>query len=151
MTRDAGRRAFTLVEALIILIILGVLVATVVPQFSSAAAEAKHSALRFNLHTMRQQIEVYKTQHAGRVPALARFADQMTRPTDIDGATTGPDLIFGPYFQGQIPANPFSGSSVLVGVAKWGVEPSGPRAGGAGWQYDQSTGVIYPNNPEYYR
>jgi len=22
--------------------------------------------------------------------------------------------------------------------------------GGAGWQYDQTTGSFYPNNPEYY-
>ena len=151
MSRARRRSAFTLIEALIILIIMAVLAATISPQFSSSTTEAKHSALRFNLHTMRSQIEAYKAQHAGEVPSLAAFADQMTRPTNIDGATTGAELIYGPYFQGQIPANPFTGSNALVAVAKADAEPTAPIAGGAGWQYDQSTGVIYPNNPEYYR
>ena len=151
MSRAPRRSAFTLIEALIILIIMAVLAATIIPQFSSSTTEAKHSVLRFNLHTMRQQIEAYKAQHAGNVPALAGFANQMTSPTNIDGATTGTDLTCGPYFQNQIPANPFTGTNAVAAVAKPGVEPTAPIAGNAGWQYDQSTGAIYPNNPEYYR
>ncbi len=144
------RNAFTLIEVLIVVIIMAVLAATIIPQFSSSTDDAKESSLLFNLHTIRSQIEMYKVHHAGDVPSLANFEDQMTNPTDIDGNTTGTDLDYGPYFQGEVPANPFNNSSDLVAVATEGTEPSAVVAGGAGWQYDESTGGFYPNNSEYY-
>ncbi len=150
MNRDCRRNAFTLIEVLIVVIIMAVLAATIIPQFSSSTTDAKESSLKFNLHTIRSQIEMYKVHHMSKVPALATFVNQMTKATDIDGNTTGTNLIYGPYFQGQVPANPFNGSSTLVAVATAGTEPTAIVAGGAGWQYDATTGGFYPNNSEYY-
>lgn len=145
------RRAFTLIEVLIVVIIMAVLAATIIPQFSSSTTDAKTSSLKFNLHTIRSQIEMYKVHHASKVPGLATFLEQMTKPTDINGATTGTNLIYGPYFQGQVPANPFNASNALVAVATAGKEPTAVVAGGAGWQYDETTGGFYPNNAEAYQ
>jgi prepilin-type N-terminal cleavage/methylation domain-containing protein len=144
------RQAFTLIEVLIVVIIMAVLAATIIPQFSSSTDDAKHSSLRFNLHTIRSQIEMYKVHHLGKVPTLANFKAQMCEKTDVNGTKTG-ELLYGPYIQGDIPANPFNGSNAIVAVAAPGVEPTGVVAGGAGWQYDETTGNFYPNNPEYYQ
>jgi general secretion pathway protein G len=149
MAGNKLQRAFTLIEVLIVVVIMAVLAATIIPQFSSSTTDAKESSLGFNLHTIRSQIEMYKLHHNGKVPTFNDFAVQMTEKTDINGTQTG-ELLFGPYFQGDVPANPFNGSNALVKVATAGTEPNAVVAGGAGWQYDETTGGFYPNNPEYY-
>lgn len=143
--------AFTLIEVLIVVIIMTVLAATIIPQFSSSTTDAKESSLQFNLHTIRSQIKMYKVQHAGKVPELAKFEDQITKSTAINGNTTGTDLDYGPYYQGKFPINSFNNSSDIVAVATIGTEPTGVVVGGAGWQYDETTGGFYPNNAEYYQ
>jgi general secretion pathway protein G len=150
MRTDNRRNAFTLIEVLIVVIIMAVLAATIIPQFSSSTNDAKDSAVKFNLHAIRSQIEMYKVHHTGKVPLLATFTDQMTKPTDVNGATTGTNLIYGPYFQGQVPANPYTGTNTLVAVAAAGKDATAVVAGGAGWQYDESNGSFFPNNAEYY-
>ena len=49
------RYAFTLVELLIVVIILGILAAVVIPQFSDASTDARVSSLTTNLATIRGQ------------------------------------------------------------------------------------------------
>ncbi len=144
-----NRNAFTLIEVLIVVIIMAVLAATIIPQFSSSTEDAKRSTLEFNLHTIRSQIELYKVHHLGQPPTLAEFARQMTEATNVQGGFDG-DTPYGPYIQGEIPVNPFNQSREVVGVATAGTAPDGVVAGGAGWQYDETTGWFYPNNPEWY-
>jgi general secretion pathway protein G len=152
MSAYGRRSAFTLIEVLVVVIIMALLAATIIPQFSSSTTDAKKSSLEFNLHTIRSQIEMYKVHHNNNAPSLANFTDQMTKPTDISGSTTGAaeDLIYGPYLKGKIPENPFVGSNALVTVATAGEEPTDIVSGGAGWQYDESNGGFFPNNSEYY-
>jgi general secretion pathway protein G len=150
MGHNTTRAGFTLIEVLIVVIIMAVLAATIIPQFSSSTNDAKESSLKFNLHTIRSQIELYKVHHLGKYPSFANFVDQMTKPTNVNGETTGSNLIYGPYIQGEIPANPFNGSNVVVRVATPGQVPTGPNGEG-GWQYDETNGGFYPNNPEYYQ
>jgi len=142
-------KAFTLIEVLIVVIIMAVLAATIIPQFSTSTTDAKESSLKFNLHTIRSQIEMYKAQHLNNCPTFAKFDVQMTEASDINGLKVG-DLDFGPYIQGELPENPFVGSNAIVAVAAAGVEPIAIVAGGAGWQYDESNGGFFPNNAEYY-
>ncbi len=150
MREGYGRRAITLYEILVIAAIVAVTLGTVVPQFLPSSDDPKLSSLQFNLHTVRSQIARYRLQHGGNFPTLAHFAEQMTKPTDVHGATTGAELIYGPYFQGQVPRNVFNGSNAVAAVAKPGQEPLSAVSGGAGWQYDETTGGFYPNHAEYY-
>ncbi len=145
MSRNSPRNAFTLIEVLIVVIIMAVLAATIIPQFSSSTNDAKSSSVAFNLQTIRSQIQLYMVQHLGATPPLATFTAQMTGPTDVNGNTTGTNLIYGPYFQGEVPTNPFNGSNTLVAVATAGTVPTGPNGTTAGWQYDATTGGFYPN------
>ena len=127
----AARRAFTLVELLIVVVILGILAAVVIPQFSDASDDARLSALQENLAVIRKQIDIYKIQHQGRLPELDKFTDQMTSKTDVTGKPIGGGK-FGPYLQ-AIPLNPFSNPPSNE------VKNDSPSIKNA-WYYDESTG-----------
>lgn len=126
------RNAFTLVELLIVVVILGILAAVVIPQFSDASTDAKFSSLGTNLATVRGQIELYKLQHNGAYPTDEKtFSDQMTKKTNADGTTTGTPTL-GPYLQ-RIPNNPYSNDN--------SIGKKGDAAGSSGWIYDNSGGA----------
>ena len=62
--------AFTLVEILIVVIILGILAAVVVPQFSGASQDATGATLKSTLDVLKDRIDFEKHQSAtGQYPA----------------------------------------------------------------------------------
>ncbi|MEJ5259440.1 MAG: prepilin-type N-terminal cleavage/methylation domain-containing protein [Anaerohalosphaeraceae bacterium] len=124
-----AKKGFTLVEILIVVVILGILAAIVIPQFSQASTEAKLNSCRSSLQSLRSQIELYKIQHNDQPPALASFAAQMTGKTNPDGTAGG---TLGPYLQ-KVPRNPWNNSETLAAT----------DASGVGWVYDEATGAIY--------
>ncbi|MFQ6036674.1 MAG: type II secretion system protein, partial [Sedimentisphaerales bacterium] len=81
-----AKSGFTLVEILIVVVILGILAAIVIPQFTEASTEAKLNSLMSDLQTFRSQIELYKVQHNDNPPTAANFVAQMTETSDISGA-----------------------------------------------------------------
>ncbi len=114
MTRKS--RGFTLVEILIVVIILGILAAIVIPQFTNASNDARNNSVASTLQTMRSQIELYKIQHADTPPAQGSLVTLLTMKTDTTGnttvsqtATTG---VLGPYVQ-TFPTNPINGLSAV--------------------------------------
>jgi len=138
--RHHSHRAFTLVEVLIVVIVLGILAAIVIPQFSEASTDAKTSALTTNLATIRGQIQLYKLQHNDTFPTFAAFVNQMTQYTDIAGAAqAAKDAThnLGPYLL-SIPNNPFTSPlSNTVG---------NDDAVATAWYYDQTTGEFKAND-----
>jgi general secretion pathway protein G len=120
MRTNKKNSGFTLVEILIVVVILGILAAIVIPQFSQASLEARESSLISNLQTIRSQIELYKIQHLEVLPTVANFDTVMTTVTDINGAawvdlpTSG--TAYGPYMR-KVPDNPFSNGNTVDGVA----------------------------------
>ncbi|HOQ04065.1 MAG TPA: prepilin-type N-terminal cleavage/methylation domain-containing protein [Anaerohalosphaeraceae bacterium] len=132
-----AKKGFTLVEILIVVVILGILAAIVIPQFSQASTEAKLNSCRSSLQSLRSQIELYKIQHNDNPPALADFAAQMTTYSDANGNTNATKdvangFIYGPYMQ-RVPKNPWNDSDTLAAA----------DAAGVGWVYDEGTGAIY--------
>ncbi len=149
-----ARKALTLIEVLIVVVIMAILAAVVIPQFASSTDDARASALQFNLHTLRSQIELYKAQHFGRAPELINNdLPQLTSATNAQGeiGAPGPNYPFGPYIQGALPPNPYDGKNRVVQVTTPGQVPTAPADNQGGWQYDPTTGTIYPNNPEYFQ
>jgi general secretion pathway protein G len=152
MSKNFRRNAFTLIEVLIVVIIMAVLAATIIPQFSSSTKDAKESNLKFNLHTLRSQIEMYKEHHLGKYPPAATsddFAKQMTQKSKQD-TTLDTNGAYGPYVTGEIPANPLN-SSNAVAILSGDTEPTGATGGTEGWQYNPTHGWFYPNNAEYFQ
>jgi prepilin-type N-terminal cleavage/methylation domain-containing protein len=130
-----NRSAFTLVEVLIVVVIMAILAATIIPQFTDSTKEAKASTSRFNLHTLRSQIELYKAHHNGAVPDPLT---DLTIATDADGNTPGE---FGPYVR-EIPVNPFSNTNTVTATTATQASPPAAATGG-GWLYNATTGDIF--------
>lgn len=135
MLTSRRRSGFTLVEVLMVAVILAILAVIVVPQFSDASTDVKHSAVQATLHTVRSQLELYKAQHAGKYPTRAAFADAMTKKTKADGTVDASDGQFGPYLL-QVPINPVDSISTLASS----------QDGTGGWFYDETSGVFKSND-----
>lgn len=131
--RGADVRAFTLVELLIVVVILGILAAIVIPQFSDASGDAKISSITSDLLVVRRQIGLYRLQHNGSYPPFAQFEVLMTSKSNADGTLTGTPA-YGPYIP-RLPINPFTNGSDLGTGA----------CGSSSWFYDESTGEFRPN------
>ena len=147
------RKAFTLIEILIVVVIMAVLAAVIIPQFSASTRDASESTLRFNMNTLRSQIELYRAHHMGQFPEIRNNdLPQLYLSTNRAGETgTGPDFPLGPYME-QIPENPFDGSNQVVEASiPFGERPTAVVGDDGGWQYDPTTGAIWPNNPEFYQ
>ena len=134
---------FTSVELLIIVVVLGILAAIVIPQFSEASADAKLSRLLGDIQMMRSQIELYKLQHDDAIPGAgtASFTEAMTGRTAINGAL-GTD--YGPYIQ-KIPTNSFNKKSTLeleAGATKLG-------GGNNGWHFNTTTALFCADTDEH--
>jgi len=147
MTRNKG---FTLVEILIVVIILGILAAIVIPQFSNASNDARESSLASDLQTLRSQLELYNIQHLDQYPHVqstdggvtwtadaANFAARITGKSDVYGQTSGTD--FGPYMQ-KFPTNAFNGLDTVR------VDGAGAGAGTDGWHFDTAAGRLSPDD-----
>ena len=140
-----SRKGFTLIEILIVVIILGILAAIVIPQFTNASKEAKQSSLVTMVQSLRSQIALFKLQHNDRLPGAsplvdsggtlsqATFWNQMTQFTDLDGdpvAAKDATHTYGPYMQ-SIPTNPLNNSQTVAEAA----------AAGVGFMYDYNGGI----------
>jgi general secretion pathway protein G len=120
-------KGFTLVEILIVVIILGILAAIVIPQFTNASTDARKNSLTSQLQTIRSQVELYKLQHNELLPDFAtKQWAQMTGQTDVAGTTgSGAGFDFGPYLQ-QTPANPLNTNTKIATVTADPALPASP-------------------------
>ena len=142
VVRRTRKGGFTLVEILIVVIILGILAAIVIPQFTSASQDARKNSLTSQLQTLRSQIELYKLQHLDQLPTELTGASpnwsQFTLKTNDQGTTgTGTAFPFGPYLQAD-PKNPLNGGSAVLVVGA----DLAPGAGSGGTATNQAGFVI---------
>lgn len=140
-----AKSGFTLVEILIVVVILGILAAVVIPQFTEASTEAKTSSLCTDLQMMRSQIELYKVQHNDNLPGVVNGAQHTSGIGDITAAfLNGTDIFgdagtdYGPYMQ-KVPTNQFNDLNTIDTTGT-------PGNGAGGWDYNTATGEIYPDD-----
>ncbi|MEO1008483.1 MAG: prepilin-type N-terminal cleavage/methylation domain-containing protein [Planctomycetota bacterium] len=137
MMRARVRKAFTLVEILIVVVILGILAAIVIPQFTNASEEAQSSSAASQLSTVRNQIELFRVRNNGTAPAIADiFVEEVAGDEPWDG-------VVNPDYLRAAPVNPRTGTSTLA--AGTAAPTSSVAAGDDGWIYDAATGSIWMN------
>ena len=145
--------AFTLVEILIVVIILGILAAIVIPQFTEASNDARESALQSDLQTCRSQLELYKVQHLENYPQAivgndsTKVIAQLTSRTNAAGVvgTDAANFPFGPYLQ-QFPGNSFVSDNTKAATLSFGTADPAPGDGTTGWYINTSTGKFSAND-----
>lgn len=116
------RRAFTFVEVMIVVVIVGILAAIVIPQFGGVTEDAKSSALQGGLGGVRSAIAGYRAKQV------------------IAGSTPFPTLAqltaSGTVLQSEMPANPFNQKATVQAVTQ---TQANSRAvlnpGTYGWNY----------------
>jgi general secretion pathway protein G len=139
------KSGFTLVEILIVVIILGILAAIVIPQFTNASQDARRSSLTSQLQTIRSQIELYKLQHLDQLPsgltASTTSWDQMISKTDADG-TVNTSGNFGPYLQ-AVPVNPLNSTSNVVVVTTDPTPGTTSASAACGWVLNSANGKFW--------
>ena len=160
----AKRKAFSLVELVIVIVILGVIAAVAIPRISSARRNSGESALRGNLATIRSAIDRYYLEHNNTYPAAKgdgvndagssdAFLSQLQNYTDIDGiasADRDSAFPFGPYIRGKFPALPVGVNAgedkikLFNDAAPLTVDPSKER----GWFFNRQTGQFIANADE---
>ena len=113
-------RGFTLIEILIVVIILGILAAIVVPQFSNASQDSRNTALKSQLETVRSAIDIYKMQHMDQLPDLSSSWTVLMTQTNPQGGTTG-SILVGPYLP-TVPVNAITGGSTVSTSAHAGID-----------------------------
>jgi type II secretion system protein G len=133
------RRAFTLVEILIVVVILAILAAIVVPQFVGATNSSQSATAMAQLQMIRSQLQLYQGQH-NAFPDLSAGWAQLTGRTDANGNsnTTGP---YGPYLQ-SAPVNPFTNSTAVTQQSDTNPLPAPAHSDTNGWYYNTTTGDI---------
>jgi prepilin-type N-terminal cleavage/methylation domain-containing protein len=143
-----NRKAFTLIELMIVVSILGILAAIVLPILENSSQQAKEAAAGDVLRIMRSQIELYRFQHQGLVPGYMNglqatttvLTNQFIGTSSITGMTP-PILsrtpvapyVYGPYLE-KLPTNPLNNLSTIKYV---------PSATAFSAAADKTTGWLY--------
>ncbi len=159
--KTARRGGFTLVELLIVVIILAILAAIVIPQFTASTSDARDAAIDSTLSNMRTAIDLYRQQHddypaatsnpsSDQAGALAQFWDELTKYTKTDGTVSATkDLAnfpYGPYLRkNTLPKVNDDATLVITDDANLPLAATGT----GGWIYSTATGQFRVNDPAY--
>lgn len=118
------RRAFTLVELLVVIIVIAILAAMAVPKFAESGLRAREASLLSDLSLLRRSIDRCKTDTDLFPNSLKELALSVapTNGLDILGNSmkVDPTSWQGPYLE-TIPMDPISGKDFAYSTAKGAV------------------------------
>jgi general secretion pathway protein G len=154
-----NRRAFTLVEILIVVVLLGILAATIIPMVANSTMSAKYSALSLDLQMLRRYILIYKAQHlevapgypngaSNQAPTEQVFLDQIMTASKSNGQTAPVGTVGferGPYLS-KMPKNPINGKN-SVQVLGNGANFPADGDDSHGWIYKAATSEVRADIP----
>ena len=109
------KRAFTLIELVIIVCILGILAAIVIPTLANYTAEVKQSTAKDHLRTLRTFIEIYASNNNGVAPGYpgndtGQSPDGTVFTAQMTSTGSTASII-------KFPENPFNGKTAVKVIA----------------------------------
>ncbi len=131
------KKAFTLVELLIVISILGIMAAIALPLFQGNLNQAKEAAAKDNLRILRTTIETYTAKHNDVPPGY-----QDNDPSKMAGwLYLREQMLVTDKYLNDIPENPFNG--LMSGLIIANATPfPGTATGLYGWVYKPETMTI---------
>jgi general secretion pathway protein G len=128
MSRRSG---FTLIELVVVIMILGILAAVAVPKLITTTGSATDNGLRQSLAVVRDAIEMYAAEHAGKLPG-------------VDGAEATFKTDLKPYLRGDFPKCPVGAKNDSVDFGS--TDPlTGDASPTKAWRYNKATGQFIVN------
>ena len=143
VSKPLTKRAFSLVELVIVLVIIAVISAIAIPRLTRGANNAGASALKGDLAVVRNAVELYRAEHDGNFPTVAAFTNQLTKYSNLAGDTfsdtadVGNKIIYGPYIKATPP--------LPVGARKGDTGVDNVDGAGIGWIYNEANGDFKAN------
>ena len=111
-----GRRAFTLVELLVVIVIISTLALVAVPKFSNQGRRSKEAMLRSNLRPLRNAIHAFEMDTERFLATLADLAATTAPANGLNGGGNvkpiDPADWNGPYLE-RVDKDPVSGAPFL--------------------------------------
>jgi general secretion pathway protein G len=111
-----GRRAFTLVELLLVLVILGILAALVLPKFTGRTEQARVTAAQTQISTFGTALDAFEVDTGSYPRGQDGLNQLLVQPADVTNWR-------GPYLKSDIPLDPWGHAYVYEFPGK--VNPSG--------------------------
>jgi len=147
-------RAFTLIEILVVVVLLGILALVILPMVSGSVISARESAVAHDLHMLRRYVLIYKSQHrevapgypdgdTTQAPTEETFIDQLTLSSNTSGQTAPvgtADFPRGPYLM-KIPVNPLNHKDTVQVLADGDAFPANGDDS-HGWIYKAATSEV---------
>jgi len=151
-------KAFTLVEILIVVVLLGIMAAIVIPSVARSGSTARESALASDVSLLRRFVLIYKSHHLEIAPGYPNgnttasptgdvFMEQATLSSNAGGRTAAvgtPGFPYGPYLS-RLPANPLNNLSAVQMVSNDTPFPAAADDS-HGWICKPQTGEIRPDH-----
>lgn len=126
------RSAFTLVELVVVIMILGILAGVAAPKLLNTSSQATENGLRQTLAVVRDAIELYAAQNSGSLP-----------PCTATGADFRTALE--PYLRGEFPTCPYGKTDQDVTPTS-GATTTADNA--TGWMFNTTDGTFICNSTD---
>jgi general secretion pathway protein G len=94
------KSAFTLIELLLVLVILGILAAIVVPKFAGRTEQARQTAAQSQIATFGTALDAFEVDNGYYPKGKNGLNDLVQQPRDAQSWR-------GPYLKGEIPLDPW--------------------------------------------